>query len=246
MRRILPLAVVTAVSLAVPSLVAAQSTTGQTGTTRDSSTTGAGTAGSTQMRSSGTLDTSISSMTAERLIGRDVYDSTGREIGEIEDIVFNREGRVTAALVDVGGFLGVGQRRVALDLTQVRMQDDRLVLQTMTRDQMQQLPPYSQGNDWNRVDRNTTLGAAGGMGTGSTTGTSGTTGSGSMGTGTSGSGTTGSGTMGSGTGSSGSGTSGSGTSGTTGSTTGSGSGAGSGSTGSSGSGSSGSGSSGSR
>ena len=52
--------------------------------------------------------------TAAPVLGRNVVDATGDTIGRIVDVVVDRDGRPRAALVDVGGFLGIGTRRVAV------------------------------------------------------------------------------------------------------------------------------------
>jgi hypothetical protein len=53
-----------------------------------------------------------------RLIGQTVYSSTGddaEEIGTINDIVFDADGQITAVVIGVGGFLGIGEKSVAVD-----------------------------------------------------------------------------------------------------------------------------------
>ncbi|MET3924146.1 PRC-barrel domain-containing protein [Devosia sp. 2618] len=52
------------------------------------------------------------------LMGQPVYSSSGEdaeEIGTISDIVFNAEGDITAVVIGVGGFLGIGEKSVAVD-----------------------------------------------------------------------------------------------------------------------------------
>jgi len=46
------------------------------------------------------------------------------DIGEINDIVLNRDGSVEAVLVDIGGFLGMGERQVAVDMSAIRFASD--------------------------------------------------------------------------------------------------------------------------
>jgi sporulation protein YlmC with PRC-barrel domain len=46
------------------------------------------------------------------------------DIGEVNDIVIDREGRVQAVLVDIGGFLGIGERRVAVNMEALRFVAD--------------------------------------------------------------------------------------------------------------------------
>lgn len=53
-----------------------------------------------------------------RLIGQPVYSSAGddaEEIGTINDLVFSAEGNITAVVIGVGGFLGIGEKNVAVD-----------------------------------------------------------------------------------------------------------------------------------
>ncbi len=114
-----------------------------------------------QTQSGAATDTSrlppaFASMRAEQLIGQNIYGSAGEEVGEIEDIVINRNARATAALVDVGGFLGIGGRRIAVPMEQLNMQGDRIVATGMTREQVRQMPEY-QTNGWESVERNETL-----------------------------------------------------------------------------------------
>lgn len=66
---------------------------------------------------------------ASNLIGESVYNSTGEDaekIGEIADLVIDPDGNVEAIIVGVGGFLGIGQKQVALeyDLAQWSEQPD--------------------------------------------------------------------------------------------------------------------------
>jgi sporulation protein YlmC with PRC-barrel domain len=49
-----------------------------------------------------------------RLIGAQVYDSDNAEIGKIEDVLIGSSGTVDSMVVDVGAFLGVGEKRVAI------------------------------------------------------------------------------------------------------------------------------------
>jgi sporulation protein YlmC with PRC-barrel domain len=75
---------------------------------------------------------------ASKLIGFPVYTSAAADaerLGEINDIVLNQEGQVAAVILGVGGFLGVGEKNVAVaytDLQWVNADDntERLVLET--------------------------------------------------------------------------------------------------------------------
>jgi sporulation protein YlmC with PRC-barrel domain len=49
-----------------------------------------------------------------------VYDPSDSKIGEIEDVLVDREGNITALIVGVGGFLGIGEKDVAVPFKAVR------------------------------------------------------------------------------------------------------------------------------
>ena len=50
---------------------------------------------------------------------QDVYDPSDNKIGEIMDVLVDREGKVTALIVGVGGFLGAGEKDVAVPFNAV-------------------------------------------------------------------------------------------------------------------------------
>jgi sporulation protein YlmC with PRC-barrel domain len=45
---------------------------------------------------------------------QNVYDSSDAKIGEISDVLLNKDGKVDAFMIAVGGFLGVGEKDVAV------------------------------------------------------------------------------------------------------------------------------------
>lgn len=48
------------------------------------------------------------------ILGRGVVDSEGEDVGPLVDVMVDNAGKPVAGVIDVGGFLGVGQRRVAV------------------------------------------------------------------------------------------------------------------------------------
>jgi len=48
------------------------------------------------------------------ILGRSIIDPSGDEIGRLVDLLVDRDGQPRAVIVDVGGFLGIGMRRVAI------------------------------------------------------------------------------------------------------------------------------------
>jgi len=57
---------------------------------------------------------------ATNMIGENVYNGTGdnaENIGDVNDIVIGNEGAVKAVVIGVGGFLGIGEKSVAIDMS---------------------------------------------------------------------------------------------------------------------------------
>ena len=51
----------------------------------------------------------------ESILGKNVISPSGEDMGRIVDIMVDRSGQVRAAIIDFGGFLGVGTRKIAVD-----------------------------------------------------------------------------------------------------------------------------------
>ncbi|MBJ6126548.1 PRC-barrel domain-containing protein [Microvirga splendida] len=62
---------------------------------------------------------------ASELIGKDVMGANNEDIGEIGDVLIDRNGQVRAVVVDVGGFLGIGETHVAIPMQQVQMRPNQ-------------------------------------------------------------------------------------------------------------------------
>jgi hypothetical protein len=52
---------------------------------------------------------------------QNVYDPAENKIGDIVDVLVDREGKATALMIGVGGFLGLGQKEVAVPFNAVRV-----------------------------------------------------------------------------------------------------------------------------
>ena len=88
-------------------------------------------------------------MTAETLVGTTVYGANDENIGEIGDIVLTQDGKVDAVLVDVGGFLGIGEKRVAVGMDKLQFLQDgngnRYLYTNFTADQLNAQAAYDEG-----------------------------------------------------------------------------------------------------
>lgn len=89
-----------------------------------------------------------------RLLGQPVYSSTGddaEEIGSVNDLVFTENGEISAVVIGVGGFLGIGEKNVAVDFTELEFtiatdNTERWVLPT-TADALNAAPEFTWEDD---------------------------------------------------------------------------------------------------
>lgn len=66
-------------------------------------------------------DVAFTSLTSEDLVGTAVYGADDNWVGEISELALTEDGQVEAVVVDVGGFLGIGQKPVALSMDQIQI-----------------------------------------------------------------------------------------------------------------------------
>ena len=75
------------------------------------------------------------------MMGSTVYDVQNRDIGKVKDLVLNKDGKIDAVVLDVGTFLGMGGKYVAVPLTDIKTDNNRLTLDR-TKEQLQQMAAY--------------------------------------------------------------------------------------------------------
>ena len=82
------------------------------------------------------------------VVGRQVRSSAGEDMGRIVDVIIDRSARVRAAVIDFGGFLGVGNRQIAVAWSAIRLPaEDKpgALVVDFTRDQLRVAPTYKAG-----------------------------------------------------------------------------------------------------
>lgn len=78
-----------------------------------------------------------------KLIGADIKSADDKTVGEIKAIQIGPSGEVSNVIVGVGGFLGMGEREVAVAWTDLDVMDGgETVTTNMTKDQLKALPEY--------------------------------------------------------------------------------------------------------
>jgi len=87
-------------------------------------------------------------MTDADLIGKRVYGPNGEDVGEISAVAVGADNKIAAAVVDVGGFLGMGEKPVALTSDMLRLVPDpdsneMVFTVTATQEQLEAMPNYT-------------------------------------------------------------------------------------------------------
>jgi hypothetical protein len=99
-----------------------------------------------QLRDTGPAVTVIGSRQAEGILGRAVRSRANENIGRIVDVIVDHTGRTRAAVIDFGGFLGIGNRKIAVDWDALNFAPDLdgrdVVTMELTRDQIKAAPLY--------------------------------------------------------------------------------------------------------
>jgi sporulation protein YlmC with PRC-barrel domain len=77
--------------------------------------------------------------------GKKVYNASGQSIGDLNDVVIDKEGKISALVVGVGGFLGLGEKNVAVNWDQLKqtgsISPSRIVL-GMTEQDLRNAPAF--------------------------------------------------------------------------------------------------------
>ena len=93
--------------------------------------------------------TVIGAKDAHGILGRDVRGAANEDMGRIIDVIVDREGTVRAAVIDFGGFLGVGSRKIVVDWNALRFsgvasKSDSVTLE-LTKEQVNAAPEFKEG-----------------------------------------------------------------------------------------------------
>lgn len=132
------------------------------------------TPGQTQSQSPATTGTTSAATTMQQtnqwrgsqLIGLDVYNDKDENIGDINDVILGKDGKVELIVVGVGGWLGMGEHDVALRWDQVRFSEQPRkgdsanaekgekpdhAMVNMSKDQLKNMPAFKYSSSQNRT-----------------------------------------------------------------------------------------------
>jgi sporulation protein YlmC with PRC-barrel domain len=79
---------------------------------------------------------------ASKLMHADVYNDSNQKIGKIDDFIVSPDGKLSVAVVDVGGFLGLAAHRVAIPVEQFGKVAPKVVLKGATKEALKALPEF--------------------------------------------------------------------------------------------------------
>ncbi|HEY1730036.1 MAG TPA: PRC-barrel domain-containing protein [Candidatus Baltobacteraceae bacterium] len=76
------------------------------------------------------------------VFGKHVQNDRKEDLGKIEDIIITPEDQAAFAIVGVGGFLGIAERRVAIPMRNFKVVGDHFLLKGATKDVLRGMPPF--------------------------------------------------------------------------------------------------------
>jgi sporulation protein YlmC with PRC-barrel domain len=82
-------------------------------------------------------------MRADKLIGTSVYNAEGQEVGSVQDIVFDKDGKIVGVVLKVGGLFGIGGKSVGIKWDEVQvMPQEGTVKVNYSEDQLKVVPAF--------------------------------------------------------------------------------------------------------
>lgn len=123
-----------------PAATSPASPAGDTAATDDMTTPGDTAATQAAPMSSG----SGTEVSADDMIGRTVYGDGDQEIGEVTDVIVDPDSKqVNRLVIGTGGFLGIGKKTVAIDMSQVQIRPEQgIYVSGLTREDVEGMEEY--------------------------------------------------------------------------------------------------------
>jgi hypothetical protein len=80
-------------------------------------------------------------LSVDQLEDMGIHGVGGKRIGEVDEVLMTSEGKIAALAVEVGGFLGIGDKEVVMELNQLRREGDTLMTD-LTKEQIEALQSW--------------------------------------------------------------------------------------------------------
>ena len=78
----------------------------------------------------------------KQILGKSVYNDKDEKVGDVDDLIIAPDSSVSYAIIGVGGFLGLGERQVAIPVNHFKGGEGRIVLPGATKDALQSMPSF--------------------------------------------------------------------------------------------------------
>lgn len=79
---------------------------------------------------------------ASKVIGSSVVNEAGDTVGKVDEIIVGPDGKAPFVVLSVGGFLGMGDKLIALPYEQMKTDGKKIVLPGATKDSLKALPEF--------------------------------------------------------------------------------------------------------
>jgi len=78
----------------------------------------------------------------KQILGKPVYNDKDEKVGDVDDLIIAPDSSVSYAIIGVGGFLGLGERQVAIPVNRFKNAEGRIVFPGATKDALQAMPSF--------------------------------------------------------------------------------------------------------
>ena len=78
----------------------------------------------------------------KQILGKPVYNDKNERVGEVDDLIIAPDSSISYAMIGVGGFLGLGERQMAIPVSRFKHSEGRLVLPDATKEALQAMPSF--------------------------------------------------------------------------------------------------------
>jgi sporulation protein YlmC with PRC-barrel domain len=80
---------------------------------------------------------------ASKLLGADIYNAENEKVGKLDDFIIGTDDQISTAIISVGGFLGLGSRKVSVSSDLLEGNDKgQIVLPIATKEKLMALPEF--------------------------------------------------------------------------------------------------------
>jgi sporulation protein YlmC with PRC-barrel domain len=78
----------------------------------------------------------------KQILDKTVYNDQNEQVGEVNDIIVAPDKSISYAILSVGGFLGLGERYVAIPFNQFKVSNNKFVLPGATKNTLKTVPTF--------------------------------------------------------------------------------------------------------